>query len=77
MQESAETITVTLSRHHLALEAAKDSLSIAIATVSQKLPGDFVAIDVRGALDSLGLITGETVTDEIVHRIFSDFCVGK
>ena len=77
MQEAAETVTVTLSRHRIALEAAKDSLGIAIATVSQKLPGDFVAIDVRGALDSLGLITGETVTDEIVHRIFSDFCVGK
>ena len=77
MQESAETITVTLSRHRLALEAARDSLTIALSTVSQHLPGDFVAIDARGALDSLGLITGETVTDEIVHRIFSDFCVGK
>ena len=37
----------------------------------------FIAIDVRGALDALGLITGETVTEEIIHRIFHDFCVGK
>ena len=41
------------------------------------LPGDFIAIDVRGALDQLGLITGETVTEDIIHRIFRDFCVGK
>ena len=33
--------------------------------------------DIRAALDSLGQITGETATDEIIHRIFHDFCVGK
>ena len=46
-------------------------------TTAQRLPGDFIAIDARGALDALGLITGETVTEDIIHRIFHDFCVGK
>ena len=75
--EATETVLVTQTRHRVALEEARESLGIALATANQGMPGDFVAIDVRGALDSLGLITGETVTDEIVHRIFSDFCVGK
>src|SRR5262249_5118527 len=73
----AEQVLVSDVRHRLALEAAYRSLREAEQTVGQRLPGDFIAIDVRGALDSLGLITGETVTEDIIHRIFRDFCVGK
>jgi tRNA modification GTPase len=38
---------------------------------------DFVSIDLRGALGSLGLISGETVTEDLIERIFRDFCIGK
>jgi len=72
-----ESVVVSNVRHKQALDAAVASLVEAEQTAVQGLPGDFVAIDARGALDSLGLITGETVTDDIVHRIFKDFCVGK
>lgn len=75
--DAAESVVVTSARHRQALEAARDSLQNALATTTQRLPGDFIAIDARGALDALGLITGETVTDDIIHRIFHDFCVGK
>ena len=74
---AVESVVVTASRHAQALEAAHLALKHALVTTREGLPGDFVAIDVRGALDRLGEITGETVTDEIVHRIFQDFCVGK
>ncbi len=73
----AESVVVSNTRHQAALESALDSLREAERTAEQRLPGDFIAIDARGALDALGLITGETVTDDIVHRIFRDFCVGK
>jgi tRNA modification GTPase len=73
----AESVIVSSARHHEALRAAWNSLCEAEHTTEQRLPGDFIAIDARGALDALGLITGETVTDDIVHRIFRDFCVGK
>lgn len=75
--EAVEDVVITASRHAQSLEAARSALRHALATTRQGLPGDFIAIDVRGALDELGKITGETVTDEIVHRIFQDFCVGK
>ena len=38
---------------------------------------DAVVMDAEGAIAALGEITGETVTDAVVTRIFSDFCVGK
>jgi len=75
--DASESVIVTAARHAGALEAANMALDHALETTRACLPGDFIAIDVRGALDALGEITGETVTEEIVHRIFQDFCVGK
>ncbi|HZT42139.1 MAG TPA: tRNA uridine-5-carboxymethylaminomethyl(34) synthesis GTPase MnmE [Chthonomonadaceae bacterium] len=75
--EAADSVVVSSERHRQALETARRSLQEAERTVRERLPGDFIAIDVRGALDALGLITGETVTEDIIHRIFRDFCVGK
>lgn len=72
-----DSVVVSHARHKEALELAQSSLLEAEQTTLQGLPADFIAIDIRGALDSLGLVTGETVTEEIVHRIFRDFCVGK
>ena len=73
----ADSVIVASQRHQQALASAHASLTHAEQTTTLQLPGDFIAIDVRGALDQLGLITGETVTDDIIHRIFRDFCVGK
>jgi tRNA modification GTPase len=77
MAEASETVLVASARHRQALENARSSVCEAERTVCARLPGDFIAIDVRGALDALGQITGETVTEDIIHRIFHDFCVGK
>lgn len=74
---SDETVLVAGTRHRQVLEAALRSLNEAEQTTVHGLPGDFIAIDIRGALDALGQITGETVTEDIIHRIFHDFCVGK
>jgi tRNA modification GTPase len=72
-----DSVVVAGTRHRQALETAYRSLQEAERTAAQRLPGDFIAIDARGALDALGWITGETVTEDIIHRIFHDFCVGK
>lgn len=72
-----ESGLITSERHKKALQNVESSLQQAVMSSIQQMPGDFISIDLRAALDSLGLITGETVTDEIIHKIFHDFCVGK
>ena len=41
------------------------------------LPTDMASIDLRDALDALGEITGDKADDEVINRIFENFCVGK
>lgn len=68
---------VSHARHRRALESACESLRAARRTLEGDLPPDFVAIDVRGALDALGEVTGETAGSDIIGEIFGRFCIGK
>lgn len=72
-----QEILVTNIRHKNLLVKAKNSLINAKDTIVQRLPLDFVSIDIREALDSIGEITGETIQEDILNRIFSKFCIGK
>jgi tRNA modification GTPase len=74
MREHAWAIN---QRHKTALEQAKGSLQKALVSARNGLSPEFVALDLRDALDSLGLIIGATYTDDILERIFNDFCIGK
>ncbi|MEH2269610.1 MAG: tRNA uridine-5-carboxymethylaminomethyl(34) synthesis GTPase MnmE [Nostoc sp.] len=64
-------------RQAAALTQAKISLEQVQATITQQLPLDFWTIDLRGAIQALGEITGEEVTESVLERIFSKFCIGK
>jgi tRNA modification GTPase len=64
-------------RHQHALEQTKRSIENALMSVAASLSPEFVALDLRDALDHLGLIIGVTYTDDILDRIFKDFCIGK
>ena len=68
---------VTNLRHYEALTEAAASLRRAQAALSSGLPSDLVAEDLRTALTSLGAITGSITTPDILHTIFSRFCIGK
>ncbi len=69
--------TVTRMRHRRALIKALESIEQMLEGLQQGIPEDMLAIDLREALNQLGKITGETVSEDIMERIFSDFCVGK
>jgi len=64
-------------RQAAALTRAKTSLLQVQDTIAQELPLDFWTIDLRGAIQALGEITGEEVTESVLDRIFSRFCIGK
>jgi tRNA modification GTPase len=68
---------VVNQRHVFALNQAKASLDKALESASATQSPEFIAVDLRGALDSLGLIIGATYTDDILERIFNEFCIGK
>ena len=64
-------------RQAAVLTQAKLSLEQVQDTIQNQLPLDFWTIDLRIAIQSLGEITGEDVTESVLERIFSRFCIGK
>jgi tRNA modification GTPase len=71
------SLLVTSSRHRDALQKAKQNVQSAIAALDQGMTGDFLSIDLRAALNELGMITGEITNETILDSIFSRFCIGK
>ncbi len=68
---------VTRARHRDALRRAAEALAQARATLDAGLPLDLAAEDLRDALHALGTITGESITEDLLTSIFSEFCIGK
>ena len=74
--QSADPL-VGSARHTDALRRVARNLTAALDALDARTPLDFVALDTRAALDALGEITGESVTEDLLDRIFSQFCIGK
>ena len=73
----AESPIITNARHQDALRRAQEALDDVIASLENDMPPDLVSVDLRISLDALGDIVGKTTTEDILDRIFSQFCVGK
>jgi len=74
---NTDNTIVTNARHFQALSNANKSLSEVLNGLDIGITGDFLAQDIRHALSHLGEITGEIATDDLLDKIFRDFCIGK
>jgi len=74
---TVESAMVTNVRHKRAIESALAGLSHALQTLDAGRPVDLLSVDLMAARNSLGEITGETATEDLIDDIFSEFCIGK
>lgn len=73
----AKEVMVTNTRHKEALIKAKESLISANNALENTLAIDLASIDLRDAWKQLGEISGDTIEEDIIDKIFSKFCLGK
>lgn len=72
-----DEVYITNLRHKDCLESALNSLKLVKQSVENLMPEDFYTIDLLDAYENLGLIIGEAVEDDLVDKIFREFCMGK
>lgn len=75
---TAADLDIAINRRQAAaLTRAQAALQQVHQTIQDQLPLDFWTIDLRGAIQALGEITGEEMTESMLDQIFSRFCIGK
>ena len=71
-------LVVSNARHHALLTTALQSLRTVRQGLTDDLPTDLLTPDLRGAISSIGEVTGEDITsDTVLHTVFAHFCIGK
>ena len=75
--QSNSDVMVTNIRHKNQLEKALVSINSAINDLNRGVPFDCIEVDLKNSWDSLGEITGSTIGEDVLDRIFSEFCIGK
>lgn len=74
---SNDNVYITNVRHKDCLVRARLSLNEVLNTVYMRMPEDCMSIDLQKAYEILGEITGQSVEEDLIDRIFSEFCLGK
>ena len=72
-----DQLYITNARHKNELVCTKNALEKVIESIDMGMEEDFFSIDMMDAYEHLGLIIGETASDDLADKIFKDFCMGK
>ena len=72
-----DQICLTSIRHKNAVMQAVNALHRVEQSIKDGMPEDFFTIDLMEAYQQLGLINGDTATEDLVNKIFEEFCMGK
>jgi tRNA modification GTPase len=77
LAEGQETGFITSVRHEHLLRGALEALGRAREGIEAGIPHEMLLLDLYSALKALDAITGATTVEDILHKIFSTFCIGK
>jgi len=77
VRATPEYLIVANIRHKTSLSQIRESLCSATKGLEQGTPLEFIAFEIRSALEALGELVGETTSEEVLNRIFEQFCIGK
>ena len=77
VRATPEYLIVANIRHKTALNQIRESLSDALKGLEEGTSLEFIAFEIRSALEALGELVGETTTEEVLSRIFEQFCIAK
>ena len=72
-----DDVLITNVRHKELIDKARDSLSSVLKDLDCNVPIDMISIEIQNAVQYLGEITGETVSEDVIGGIFKKFCLGK
>ena len=72
-----DEIVITNVRHKIALKETFESLDMVTKGIEDRVPEDFLTIDLMDAYGKLGSIIGESVEEDLINEIFGKFCMGK
>lgn len=70
-------VLITNLRHKDALRKSSKSIQRSIQSIKMDYSPEFIALDIKEAKDALGEIVGEVLTEDLLERVFSEFCIGK
>lgn len=70
-------VVITNVRHKNQLLKAKNNIEDGLEAIKLNMPLDCIEVDIRNCWKNLGEISGDTVTEDILDKIFSEFCIGK
>lgn len=73
----SDDLIINNVRHKNLLINAKKNLEEVLKSINLNMTIDFIEIDLKEAMEQLGFIVGKSVSDDLMERIFSDFCIGK
>ncbi len=73
----SDELIINNVRHKNLLINARNSLLEVLSSIENNMTIDFIEIDLKQAMEYLGLIVGKTVSDDLMDKIFNEFCIGK
>ena len=75
--DMGESAILSSRRHWESLNRCRGNLTSFVDSLGAAVPYECLAVDLREAVQSIGEVTGETLPEEVLNRIFSRFCIGK